>query len=149
MPHQRLELHIWLFKGTQFGPWQPVWLLICFSSKKFFDYMFISYCTSLSKRWRKSASPLETLKWYMLEGQPACLRQMRKTELSLLLKLSDLGGSSPRASSVASAQPRGLPLLRVGSPADLEAEQKPCANPSPPSRDLESAVFRLLSASSF
>ena len=48
MPHQRLGLHIWLFKGTRFGPWQPVWLLICFSSKKFFDYMFISYSTSQS-----------------------------------------------------------------------------------------------------
>lgn len=84
----------------------------------------------------------------MLEQQPACLRQMRKTELSLPLKLSDLGGSSPRASSVASAQLRGLPLLRAGNPADLEAEQKPCANASPPSRDLESAMFRLLSVSS-
>lgn len=85
----------------------------------------------------------------MLEGQPACLRQMRKTELSLPLELSDLGGLSPRASPVASAQLRGLPLPRAGSPADLEAEQKPCAKPSPPSRGLESAVSRLVSVSPF
>ena len=143
MPHQRLELHIRIFKGTQFGPWQPVWLLICFSSKKFFDYVFISYSTSLSKCWRKSGPPVETLKRYMLEGQPACLRQMRKTELSLLLKLTYLGGRSTRESSVASPQPCVLPLLRAGNPAGLEAERKPCSSPSPPLGDSESAPSSL------
>lgn len=75
----------------------------------------------------------------MLEGQPACLRQMRKPELSLLLGLTDLRKVSPGLLWLLPS--RCTPLLS-GNPAGLEAEQ-PCAQPKSSVRDFLRAPLLL------
>lgn len=138
MPHQRLELHVRIFKGTVWSVGQPVRTWSGFSSENSLD-MFSSNSHVSLKCWRKSGPPLETWNGTCLRGSLHAWDKWENLELSLLLGLTDLGGRSPRGSSVASPQPRWAPLLRAGNPAGLEAEQKPCASPESSVRDSESA----------